>query len=211
LYNIFKSLMNSNTTLNQEHKELLEKLTANDRTLHDSSWLKKRLEFLYNNEKHKKWGWKEPNTHIIIERLLQREENLKFIYVYRNGLDMAYSSNQNQLKLWGDIFFNTKNIPITPKNSLKYWCITHKRMLELKETYKERVLLFDFDNLCINPNDELSTLSEFLNINLDNLDKLKSIIKKPYSIGRYKSKNPTLFDDDDISFMKSIYKIDKYE
>jgi hypothetical protein len=50
------------------------------------------------------WGWKEPNTYIILEKLNEYYPNMKYIHLIRNGLDMAFSENQNQVKLW-DLYF----------------------------------------------------------------------------------------------------------
>ena len=49
----------------------------------------------------KVWGWKEPNTQVYIEHLIKHFEQFKYIHVLRHGLDMAFSSNKQQLKNWG--------------------------------------------------------------------------------------------------------------
>jgi hypothetical protein len=58
------------------------------------------------------WGWRNPLSHIYLDFLSQYFKNLKYIFIIRNGLDMAYSNNQNQLINWGS-FFNV-SIPKSP-------------------------------------------------------------------------------------------------
>ena len=52
----------------------------------------------------RRWGWKEPNTHIYLDHLADYFSNLKYIHTIRHGLDMAFSENQQQLYNWGPFF-----------------------------------------------------------------------------------------------------------
>jgi len=56
-----------------------------------------------NQDQYKGWGWKEPNTHIYLEFLSKYFSDLKYIFVIRHGLDMAFSKNQAQLYNWGNL------------------------------------------------------------------------------------------------------------
>ena len=203
-WNIFVKIMATDKKLTIKEREDINKLTYTSRTLHNKVWLTERLKYIDNNKEKIFWGWKEPNTHIVIERLLKVQKNLKFIYVYRNGLDMAYSSNQNQLKLWGDIFFNQKNIDINPRNSLKYWCIAHKRMIKLKKSYEDKIMLLNFDDLCSKPAEILTELFKFLNTDINDLNHFIKMIKPPLSMGQYKKYSLNNFNNDDIKYIKSI-------
>lgn len=204
LLQIFIKIMSSNVSLTKDELTLLQKLASKHRTLHEKEWLQQRLQHIDNRQEHKVWGWKEPNTHIVIERLFKRMETLKFVYVYRNGLDMAYSNNQNQLKLWGGIFLNDTNLEINPKNSLKYWCTVHKRMLKFQEKFQDRVLMLNFDELCRNPKKILKDLGKFLSYN-GNILEFESLIKAPSSIGRHKEFSLENFDTEDLHFLQTVY------
>lgn len=204
--NLFSKIMSSKESLTQKELTLLKGLASKNRMLHDKEWLQERLEFINERKLHENWGWKEPNTHIVIEKLLKKMHSLKFVYVYRNGLDMAYSDNQNQLKLWGPIFLNDYNLDVNPKNSLKYWCITHKRMLKLKEMFQDRVFMLDFDKLCNDSEDILLKLADFMDYKEDML-KFQTFIKTPKSIGRYKEYSLDDFDKEDLDYIHDIYQI----
>ena len=64
-------------------------------------------------------GVEKTNTYNI-RKLIKYYPKIKYIHVMRNGLDMAFSKNQNQLKFWTDL-------KPTPKNSLHYWVNVHKK------------------------------------------------------------------------------------
>jgi len=200
---LFTKIMSSNVPLSPKELDTLSVVASTDRTLHNKEWLQKRLNFIHKRKSHDNWGWKEPNTHIIIEKLLKKIDNLKFIYVYRNGLDMAYSNNQNQLRLWGPIFLNDYNLEINPKNSLKYWCIIHKKMLKLKENFTSKVFMLNFDELCYNSGNVLLEFSKFINYKEDIL-KFKTLIQTPDSIGRHKKYKLDEFDKEDIDFINNL-------
>lgn len=204
--NIFLKIMNSNKILTQDEMNTIEELAQKDRTLHNKVWLRDRVKNIKRGRKYKLLAWKEPNTHIIVEKLLKKIDNLKFIYVYRNGLDMAFSSNQNQLKLWGSIFLNDKNIDINPQNSLKYWCLVHQRMINLQKENPNNILMLDFDILCKNPKKSLVKLLNFIEIDND-IDELIELIKIPSSIGRYREFSLKKFDKEDLEYINSFYNL----
>lgn len=204
--NIFIKIMSTQEQLTKQEHFLVQKLASHDRTLHSKEWLNDRLKYLNNNQKQTAWGWKEPNTHIVIEKLLNRMNNLKFVYVYRNGLDMAYSSNQNQLKLWGSIFFNDKNREITPQKSLQYWCLAHERVLNLQKEYPNKIFMLDFDKLCQKSESVLEELAAFIGCH-ESLLEFKNIIKTPESLGRYKQHSLENFNQKDLDYISKIYDL----
>jgi hypothetical protein len=108
-----------------------------------------------------RWGWKEPNTHLLIERIWQRLPTLRYVHVVRNGIDMAYGRNQNQLKLWGKQVLGEDG-PVTPARSLAYWCHVHQRMQALLAANPRRMYWLDYDALCSDPGRHLAPLLAFL-------------------------------------------------
>ena len=52
----------------------------------------------------------------------------RIAYLMRNGLDMAFSSNQNQLYNFGWLFTRTERDPeLTPEASLDFWIAANRR------------------------------------------------------------------------------------
>jgi len=200
LWSIFMKIMTQDSPLTHEQYQCINELASRDRTLHPKEWLQERVKFLNHQNTKQLLAFKEPNSHIVIERLWKIEPTMKFIYVYRNGLDMAYSSNQNQLKMWGDIMLNEKNIAISPKNSLRYWVSVHKRIVALQQSNPNNVLLLDFDALCLHKEAGLETLKTFLQYPISSHFS-SQLIKRPSSIGRHKHYPLSEFDEDDLTYV----------
>src|SRR5262249_10334108 len=47
------------------------------------------------------WGWKEPRSIYLLPFFHEAFPNVRFLHVVRDGRDMAYSGNQNQLRKHG--------------------------------------------------------------------------------------------------------------
>jgi hypothetical protein len=131
--------------------------------LHDEPWLEERARSLIaagsspGERPVRRWGWKEPNTHVVIERLWHRLPTLRYVHVVRHGLEMAYSANQNQLRLWGEQVLGSPG-PVTPERSLAYWCRVHARMQDLLAANPQRMYWLDYDALCREPVAQVAAL-----------------------------------------------------
>lgn len=156
------------------------------------------------------WGWKEPNTQLYLDEINDFFPQVKYIHVLRNGLDMAFSKNRNQLKNWGfkyDIFFdkfdNQQQICI---KQLDYWIRSTKEVLSKRHKFGDRFFLLNFTNFCIRPEKEINKLIEFLNINIDTIQtrKLIELVKLPKSFDRYKQEDISFFRDDQLQFVKEM-------
>lgn len=156
-------------------------LSKLDRTQHSASWLSERVTRLsapsVSANCNYRMGWKEPNTHIVIERLFQNLPAMKYIHVVRNGVDMAYSSNQNQVEFWGmDVSPETR---VNPEQSLDWWCKVQGRMLQLRDRYPSRILIFRFEDLLAYPQRSIELLLHFCEITRgpEHLDCIARLIK----------------------------------
>jgi len=120
------------------------------------------------NRATKRWGWKEPNSHIFLRQLLEHFEKMKYIYVVRNGLDMITSKNKQQLHNWGNHF----NIPINENLSEEhrqglFWLKSNNKIKHLKTVFGEdKIYVLDYDLLCADTKQELTKLFSFLKISL---------------------------------------------
>jgi hypothetical protein len=106
LYDIFRAAMTGNTSNLLDSQLTNELLLAERSGQHPREWLRTRLDSLLHlapRQVSGPWGWKEPNTHMLVDKLLIVEPRLAYIHVVRSGVDMAFSDNQNQLRLWGPL------------------------------------------------------------------------------------------------------------
>jgi len=152
------------------------------------------------------WGWKEPNTHLHLPFLLQAMPRMKYIHVIRNGLDMAFSSNQLQLGLWGQLLLQNSRCRITPENALRFWCVAHRRIQMIKQHAPERVMLLNYDELCTSPASGVHKIERFLGLQLSRVTRQNMIssIRVPDTAGRYRAHNLKTFCPQDIEFVVSL-------
>lgn len=217
LADIFVNAMSRKKAYSEYQIKLIEQLGEFDRFGLTAEYFKQRADSLLATQilhsvDHGKqaWGWKEPNTHIVLDRLKIAMPNIKYIHVMRNGLDMAFSANQNQLKHWGKHILGNSNLEITPRNLLKYWCRVHDRVIKIGASLGYNFFLLNFDKLIseveTGESELLYDLLSFINPNLsdDEYKEAFKIIIKPKTIGRYKQYDSGLFDKEDIEFVSSL-------
>jgi hypothetical protein len=186
-------------------------LAAEDRPQHPRDWLVGRacaLERLLTADDRQPpatWAWKEPNTHLVIDRLLGLRGDLRYLHVMRNGLDMAFSGNQNQLRLWGESFLG-RPVADTPADSLAYWVAAHRRIERIAADHPGRVKLLNYDALCQDPAAHLPDLLAFAGVDPDRatLDRLTPLIAPPESIGRHRAQDTSGFDPDDVAYVRQL-------
>lgn len=152
------------------------------------------------------WGWKQPNSHVMTGLLDPCFPTMKYIYVVRNGLDMAFSANQNQLKyFWGDILLDGDVSPC-PGNSLRYWVASYRRILAQRELLGDRLYLLNYDQLCTDPQRELKKLDRFLGFDTPahTLAELAKNVAPPASMGRYQQEDLSQFCHADVEFVSQV-------
>lgn len=154
----------------------------------------------------RRWGWKEPNTHIVIDRWFAKYPRMKYIHVMRNGLDMAFSPNQNQLKLWGRQLLGEAHVEVTPRNSLRFWCFVHRRLFDMRATLGGKLYLLRYDDFCSDPGNALASLCGFLGLepSAQQIEKFLALVSPPESVGRYKQHGLDMFDVRDVDFVRSL-------
>lgn len=204
-----------NTLLRQRSLSIREKKIVHDianspHSIDIPNWLKGRCDRICSDEGNKRimslWGWKEPNTHIVLDYLVESIPTLKYIHVVRNGLDMAYSKNKHQVKLWGDHILKGKSIDNAYSRSLSYWRAVHERVLSIGDRMGINFYFLNYDDLCLNPRVGLKGLLDFLKLDLtaDKIAELMRQISPPDTIGRFKSYDINVFDSTDIKYVQKL-------
>jgi hypothetical protein len=207
---LFLNLMTHRYKVGEAGMNLLKTCVAEATTEHPAPWREQRQAMIFRLQEESggavgRWGWKEPNTHIFLRELKTSIPDLKYVHVMRHGVDMALSVNQNQLKLWGEGLLG-REVVIGPGDSLRYWCVTHRRLLAIKKEMPEHLLLLDFDRLCEEPDEGLHKLALFLGVELEGSikDQLLKKIRSPKSLGRYQKADRTLFAEEDLEFVREM-------
>jgi hypothetical protein len=141
------------------------------------------------------WGWKEPNSHVLLPHLIDHFPGLRYVYVARHGLDMAYSRNQTQLRIWGPRFgvVAPDDAP-APGAQVDFWIAATRRAVELgQERLGERFLFLRFEDLCRAPEVQIRRLLEFAGLVHDDalVGRLAAEVEAPASIGRWRRRAGT--------------------
>lgn len=162
-----------------------------------------------NHSDYVGWGWKEPHTLFYLQSIAEKFDNLKYIHVIRNGLDMAFKPNTEQLNLLGSLFdvelpSQSKEIP---RALLKFWFRTNRFAIEEAQRWiKDRFLILKFEDLCFSPAKEIQRILDFLGleISLNKFDQLVSVPKIPESIGRYKKHDLSIFSKEELHLVEDL-------
>ena len=112
----------------------------------NTEWLAERVSKLADvTSSPQLTGWKEPNTHIVLPYLLQALPNLHYVHVIRHGLDMAFSSNVAQVRLWGELLSEHTLNAEKPADRFAYWCAVHQRLATVATQFPGRLTVCPLD------------------------------------------------------------------
>jgi hypothetical protein len=212
LWSIVESAVLGGRPLTIEQRKLLNALRKVPRPMHTTWWLRGRARRCIRDAKRPptpgRWFVKEPNLHWPSLKLLELRPDYRFMMVVRHGVDMAFSSNQQQLIVWGAAALGQPELPIDPAASLRYWCLVHRRFLKLQARYPERVMAVSFDQLCAQPEKILRRVFEFAHItsNRELITRCIENVKPPASLDRHRNEDCTVFDSEDREFAESFMK-----
>jgi hypothetical protein len=138
------------------------------------------------------WGWKEPRS-IFVLPFLQRElPTLRFLHVVRDGRDMAYSTNQNQLRKHGTAASPARHTePLTPLRSIALWNDANLRAADFGEReLRERYLRIRIEDLCAEPTATIETILSFFGLEGDAELIGREEVRPPATFGRWRLEDP---------------------
>lgn len=163
------------------------------------------------------WGWKDPNTNIMLPVLNRRFPAMRYIHLLRHGVDMAFSKNKNQVRSWGHLFgihghswrvpFVERSTEPTPAEALNYWIKATQRVLELgRDVLSGRFLLLRFEDLCARPIEAIQRLVNFvsLDVSTEKLVSLAKIPQRPPSAGRHASEDLSQFSSGALEKVRAL-------
>ena len=208
LCDLFQKGMFGGSEFTTDQSSFVRRLAETSREQHDAQWLRARADTLLSQRDARplggRWGWKEPNTHVVLDRLAHSFVGMKYVFVSRHGLDMALSNNQNQARFWGPLILG-EPFEDTPRYSLRYWCRVHQRVLAMGSEMGERFLLLKYDDICRGPEESISILCTFLGLADTRIPvRLFGLVNPPRSIGRHAGSNRSDFDEDDVAYVESL-------
>jgi hypothetical protein len=211
--NLFVSYMRGTLRLDGQVEALLISLSRRHWDYYPAGWSEERRQrILARVDKanglpsNALWGWKEPNTHIFLPWFLDRFPELKYIHVVRHGLDMAYSSNQNQLRLWGSTVQQRPIKHHSAEESFKYWCWAHRRINSLVGAFPNRILTICYEEFCLNPEAAILKIADFISVEASSelIESMHRSVSKPNLKERYVARLDFEPAESDLAVLTSL-------
>ncbi len=138
------------------------------------------------------WGWKEPRSIFLLPFFHSHFPDLKFVHVVRDGRDMAYSWNQNQLLKHGrSLLSREESSWEEPLRSMALWARLNCRRADYGEAnLGDRYLRVRFEDLCDAPLPTADRIFRFLGLEGDIEEIVRLEVSPPASRGRWRSQPP---------------------
>ena len=139
------------------------------------------------------WGSKNPRAMYVLPFLDSQWPNLRFLHLVRDGRDMAFSKNQNQLQKHGRTLLGP--LPeawSTPARSIALWSRINTQVADYGEARMPgRYLWLRFEDLCAEPARTVRRALEFFGLQGD-AGRLAGLVAPPASLGRWRQKDPQI-------------------
>lgn len=156
------------------------------------------------------WCWKEPNTHLLLEKIVDALPHFKYIHVIRHGLDMALSENTNQLINWGEKYGIVANDNETREEmyqkQLNFWIASNTETLDLCKTLNIDHHVFNYSNIYSAPLEEFKMVSDFLDLTLSNshTSKILNDIDRNLAKPKYTHEHFNKLSEDQLNGLKNL-------
>lgn len=136
------------------------------------------------------WGWKEPRNIFLLPFLHSQFPQLKFLHIVRDGRDMAYSINQNQLRKHGNWLLDKTELRASvPMRSMALWSRLNLFTADYGETIlATQYLRIRFEDLCHQPAQVITQIFAFFGL----AGEVEHIVRQleiapPGSLGRWRT------------------------
>ena len=142
------------------------------------------------------WGWKEPRSIYLLALLDAVMPKVRFLHFIRDGRDMAFSDNQQQLKKHGEAVLGVESGKRDrPVHSIALWSHVNAQAADYGEQHMHgRYLRVRFEDLCSEPEATVERIYEFFELRGD-VAEAAAAVRPPRSLGRWqKAREGTLAD-----------------
>ena len=139
------------------------------------------------------WGWKEPRSIFLLPFFHRHFPGMKFLHVIRDGRDMAYSRNQNQLRKHGHtLLTEEESSRERPARSVALWARLNSQRADYGETLLgERYLRIRFEDLCRAAHPTVERILRFLGVPGDAAEIARLEVTPPASLERWREQDPS--------------------
>lgn len=141
------------------------------------------------------WGWKEPRSIYLVPFFDASMPSLRFLHFLRDGRDMAFSENQNQLVKHGDSLLGGElRKEKTPVRSIAIWSRVNSAAADYGESrLGDRYLRVRFEDLCAEPAETVRRIYGFFGLDGD-VEGAAAAVRPPDTLGRWKLRRKGIVD-----------------
>jgi hypothetical protein len=132
------------------------------------------------------WGWKEPRSIYLLRFWNETIPSVRFLHFIRDGRDMAFSKNQQQLKKHGDAVLGDElRRARTPTRSIGLWNRVNLAAADLGDAeLGPRYLRVRFEDLCAEPATTVARIYGFFGLEGD-AEAAGAEVRPPDTLGRW--------------------------
>ncbi len=136
------------------------------------------------------WGWKEPRSIYLISFFDAAMPRFRFLHFMRDGRDMAFSDNQQQLRKHGDAVLPGRAWrKVTPARSIALWSHVNSQAADFGEqVLGDRYLRVRFEDLCSEPVATVQKLYDFFGLRGD-IEAAAAEVRPPDTLGRWQERS----------------------
>jgi acyl-CoA synthetase (AMP-forming)/AMP-acid ligase II/tetratricopeptide (TPR) repeat protein/thioesterase domain-containing protein/acyl carrier protein len=155
----------------------------------------------FDQSQARSWGWKLPPSIFFLPFFNDQFPQIKCLHLVRDGRDIAFSNNQNQLTYLAKFVLTEEEKTWSqPLQSIQLWSRLNLACADYGEQYLgDRYLRIRFEDLCEHPQETIKLIFKFFNLTGNIQEIAKAEVQAPTSIGRWR--------DQDEETIAEIHKI----
>lgn len=140
-----------------------------------------------------RWAAKDPRTILLLPFFAGRWPDLRFIHLVRDGRDMAFSANQNQLDAYGAYLVPDHAAAPRPVQAMALWQTVNVRAADFAaRALGSRYLCLTYEALCADPEPQVRRLLHHVGADPGVTAAAVACVRRPASIGRWRDQEPAL-------------------
>ena len=142
------------------------------------------------------WGWKEPRSIYLLRFWNETMPSIRFLHFLRDGRDMAFSENQQQLAKHGDaVLGDDLRKAKTPTRSIAVWTRVNLAAADYGEReLGSRYLRVRFEDLCADPASSVAQIYDFFGLEGD-AEAAAAEVRPPDTLGRWELRRKRVIEE----------------
>jgi hypothetical protein len=144
--------------------------------------------------RHASWGWKAPRSIYLLPFWRRAFPGMRFLHIVRDGRDIAFSANQNQVRRHGGVLLEPGEEGASlPLRAMLLWSRLNLLAAQFGERWLgDAYLAMRYEDLCREPRRTIERMLAFLGLEADGARIAASEVRPPASLGRWRDQPAAL-------------------